>query len=126
MIDPYDDDGFEREDIFTRKAAREDRLREEVKDSLIVALFGLAMTGMGVAGGWLVVVSLQRGYVDEGDRLVYLAEAPGDFWVSLGFVIALALGCGVLGVQMLLHARRERRRTSRLAERLRRVGRGAH
>ena len=34
MIDPYDDDGFEREDIFTRKAAREDRLRKEVAERI--------------------------------------------------------------------------------------------
>ncbi|HEU4881642.1 MAG TPA: hypothetical protein VFT45_05335 [Longimicrobium sp.] len=124
MTDFDDDDPLAREDVSTRKARRLDDLREEVKDALVVGFFGLAMLGMGVGVGWFTFLSLRRGYFDEGERFVYVDQEPGWFYTSTAFFAAMGLGCAVLGVQMLLHARKERRRTARLAERLRRVGRG--
>jgi hypothetical protein len=123
MTDP-DDDALTREDIFTRKAERLDQLREEVRNSLYVAVWGLIMLAMGVAAGWFTLVSMRRGYFDEGERMVYVDQERGWFYTSNAFFAALGLGCAVLGGQMLLHARKERRRNARLAERLRRVGRG--
>jgi hypothetical protein len=124
MTDFDDDDLLEREDISTRKARRLDDLEHEVRDVLVVAFFGVVMLGMGVAVGWFTIVALRHGYFDEGERMVYVRQEPGWFYTSTAFFAAMGLGCAVMGVRMLLHARRERRRTARLAERLRRVGRG--
>jgi hypothetical protein len=121
MIDPDDDDPLPREDAATRKARRLDDLDEEVRDVLVVAFFGLLMLGMGVAIGWFMIVALRHGYFDQGDRMVYVRQEPGWFYTSTAFFAAMGLGCAVTGVRMLLHARKERRRTARLAERLRRV-----
>ena len=124
MTDFDDDDPLPREDVATRKARRLDDLKEEVRDVVFVALLGLAMLGMGVGVGWFTFLALRRGYFDEGERFVYVDQEPGWFYSSMALFAAMGLGCAVMGVRMLLHARKERRRTVRLAERLRRVGRG--
>jgi hypothetical protein len=125
MTDFDHDDPLAREDVSTRTARRLDDLKAEVRDVFVVAGMGLGMLGMGVAVGWFTYLSLRNGYYDEGERFVYVDQEPGWFYTSTAFFAAMGLGCAVMGVRMLLHARKERRRTTRLAERLRRVGRGS-
>lgn len=119
-----DDDPLEREDRQSRKERRLESLREERGNFVQIALFGVAMFGVGLMLLWFVLISLQRGFIDldDGPDLLYVGEDPVDFYVSTGFMAAFSLYFLFTGAQMLLHARRETRRTARHEERLTRVG----
>jgi hypothetical protein len=124
MAHAYDDDGDDplaREDVSTRKAARLDELRDEVRNDLGLALWGVALVGMAAALGGYTVATLRRGWMDTGESIVQAGREPGWFYGFTASFAAMALLCGVIGVQMLLHALKVRRRTARLAERIRRV-----
>lgn len=115
-----------REDVHVRKARRLHDLEHERTDFRIVAAVGLALVAVAAGAGWFALAAVQRGSLDldEGPSLVHAAEEPVFFYGSVAAVAALGVACAVLGVRMLLHARREVRRTGRLQERLRQVGRG--
>jgi hypothetical protein len=123
MTNRGDDAG--REDILTRKAERLVELEYDVGSYRWVTLFGVAMLGLGGWIDWLTLVTLRDAFVDGGESIVPAGEEPGLFYAGLVLVVGMGVLCTVQGVRMLLHVRKERRRTARLAERLRRVGRGA-
>jgi hypothetical protein len=91
---------------------------KELGGQLVIGLGGAVMLGFGVVMGWMTVAGLRRGYLDEGERMVYASQEPVWFYISIIFFTAMALLCGVLGAQMLQHAWSERRYTAGLARRL--------
>jgi hypothetical protein len=123
MTHPDDDHPLAREDVSTRKAARLKDLKEEVRDYLSLAFWGLVVLGMGGCLGWYTVATLRRGYINTGESIVYANQEPGWYYGFTVLFAGMALLCAVIGVQMVLHALREHRRTARLAARLDRVGR---
>jgi hypothetical protein len=108
---------FTREHALTRKTTRGYDLKE-LAGQLILGLGSALMLGFGVVLGWMTVTGLRRGYFDEGEWMVYANQEPVWFYISTVFLAAMALGCGVLGAQMLQHHWRERGYTAGIAERL--------
>lgn len=64
--------------------------------------------------------------VFPGERIVPADEEPWSAWLGLVLGFGMTGLCNVLAMRMFLHVRTQRRRTARLAERLRRAGRGDH
>jgi hypothetical protein len=100
-----------------KPATRLDDLKD-LLGNLFLPFAGAVMLGFGVVMGRMTVEGLRRGWFDEGDAIVYVAREPVWFWISTAFLAAMALGCGWLGVQMLLEGWRERRHSARLVRRL--------
>ncbi|WP_420127391.1 hypothetical protein [Longimicrobium sp.] len=116
------DDEERRDDIHTRKAERLEELEYDIGSYRRVALFGVVFLAFAVWMDWLTLVWLRD--VFRGEPIVPADEEPWSAWLGLLLGFLMIGLCNVLGVRMLLHARTQRRRTARLAERLRRVGRG--
>jgi len=102
---------------------------DDVKDllgNLFIPFAGAVMLGWGVVAGVMTLNGLRRGWFDEGDSIVYLAQEPTWFWISTILFAAMGLGCAWLGVEMLIEGWRQRRDAARLAKRLlhreRRIG----
>jgi uncharacterized membrane protein len=109
----HDDDPLAREAPSTRKAVRRPLLREEVWNYLFLLLAGAVMLGLGGWACWMTLTSLRRGYIDEGDSLIYAAQEPGWFYGGVVFLAAMGLFSAYLGAQMLWYARDESRITAR-------------
>jgi hypothetical protein len=106
-----------RERALTRKTTRRYDLKE-LWGNLLVPILGAGMVVLGGAGCWLTLMALRRGYIDEGESIVYASQEPFWFYFSVVFLAALALGMAALGAEVLVTAWRERRYTAGVAERL--------
>jgi hypothetical protein len=119
MVD-YNDD--RRDDIHTRKAERLEELEYDIGSYRWVALFGVVFLGFAVWMDWFILLGVRD--VLGGESILSPDEEPWSAYLGLALGLFIAVMCNVLAVRMLLHVRTQRRRTARLAERLRRVGRG--
>lgn len=117
-----DDEPFEREDFATRKARRLGEVNQQWYDALTAGIFGLGLMVPGVGLCWLAVVALRRGWMDVDQDVVSAAQEPGWFYGTLAFTAAMGLFCAQLGLRMVLHMRRETRRSTRHARRVERAG----
>lgn len=109
-------------DIFTRRAERLEEVEYDIGSYRWVALFGVIFLGFAFYADWLIILAVRD--LLQGESILAADEEPWSAWLGLVLGLAMAGLCNVLAVQMLLHVRTQRRRTARLAERLRRVGRG--
>ncbi len=109
----HDDDPLARQDASTRRAARRPLLNEEARGYLFLLLAGAVMLGLGVSACWMTLTSLRRGYIDEGDSLIYAAQEPGWFYGGTAFLAAMGLFSAYLGAQMVWYARDESRLSAR-------------
>lgn len=103
-----------------RKAQRAANRQQDRRNFGVVVFGGLVMFAVGLGALWFAGVSIRRGYVhlqNEPD-LVYAAEDPVAFWISTGSLAAIGVFCAAMGLQGVMHARGELRRTPRPARRL--------
>ena len=106
--------GSGRENAATGKASRRPIVSEALQVHLFLLFAGAVMLCLGVWGGWLAVVSLLRGWFDEGEGvIVYANQEPVWFYVLSIMFSALAAGSIYIGAQMIWYARDESRLSAR-------------
>lgn len=102
------------EDAATDKAASRPIISEALQTYLFLLFAGAVMLGMGVWMGWSTVVSLRRGWFDQGEGvIIYAEQEPVWFYSASALFAGMALGSAWLGAQMMWYARDESRLTAR-------------
>jgi hypothetical protein len=102
------------EDAATGKAARQPIISEALQTYLFLLIAGAVLFCLGVWGSWLALLSLRRGWFDQGEGVIIYAEQEPFWFYSGTFMLAgMTLGSAWLGAQMMWYARDEARLTAR-------------
>lgn len=102
------------EDAATGKAARRPIISEALQTYLFLLFAGAVMLCLGVWASWWTLLSLRRGWFEEGEGvIIYASQEPVWFYTATVLLAGMSLGSAWLGAQMMWYARDESRLTAR-------------